>query len=360
MIMAVSLVGLVGTSCHAPAERGDGAVKASVAPTSSPQPAPIVNPLVADIYTADPAAHVFGGRVYVYVSHDIDSGAAETLDGDQFDMRDYRVLSMDRIGGTVTDHGVAIDKNDIPWVGRQLWAPDAAFRNGIYYLYFPARDKRDIFRIGVATSVSPAGPYRAEPRPIKGSFSIDPAVFEDDDGTFYMYFGGLRGGQLERWQRGRYDAAAAEPADERPALGPRVARLSADMVSFDEAVKEVEIVDKEGRPLQANDLDRRFYEAAWVHKFEGTYYLSYSTGDTHLICYATADNPYGPFTYQGVILEPVVGWTSHHSIVEVRGTSYLFYHDSLASGGKTHLRNVKVAELRYNADGTIQTIDVRR
>jgi hypothetical protein len=355
-IIAVSFAVLIGASCDRPAALTDR--QETGMPLDSPHQAssPETAPLVTHIYTADPAAHVFNGRVYVVTSHDIDSGVAETTDGDQFDMRDYRVLSMDRIGGTVVDHGVAIDKTDIPWAGRQLWAPDIAFRNGAYYLYFPARDAHDIFRIGVARSTSPEGPYTAEAAPMTGSLSIDPSVFEDDDGTFYMYFGGLRGGQLERWQDGRYDAEAREPADDRPALGPRVARLSPDMLRFDEKVQSIEMVDATGTPLRANDLDRRFYEAAWIHKFRGTYYLSYSTGDTHLICYATSESPYGPFTYRGVILEPVVGWTTHHSILESGGKWYLFYHDSILSGGRTHLRNAKVTELFYNADGTIRRI----
>jgi beta-xylosidase len=108
-------------------------------------------------------------------------------------MRDFHVLSMDSINGKVTDHGVALDIKDISWAGRQLWAPDAAFKNGTYYLYFPVKDKSDIFRIGVATSTSPAGPFKAEPTPIAGSYSIDPAIFKDDDGNHYMYLGGIWG-----------------------------------------------------------------------------------------------------------------------------------------------------------------------
>jgi hypothetical protein len=52
-----------------------------------------------------------------------------------------------------------------------------------------------------------------------------------------------------------------------------------------------------------------------------------------------------------------VGWTTHHSIVEFEGKWFLFYHDSILSGGTTHLRSVKVMELHYNSDGTIQTMD---
>jgi hypothetical protein len=317
---------------------------------------PIAEPLLSDIYTADPSAHVFDGRVYIYVSHDIDSGGRETIDGDQFDMRDYRVMSMDHFGGAVVDHGAVIAKPNIPWAVRQLWAPDAAFHNGTYFLFFPAKDERGIFRIGVARSAAPTGPFTAERRPIKGSFSIDPAVFRDDDGTFYMYFGGIWGGQLERWQRGRYRSRRREPAGDCPALGPRVARLRDDLLGLAEPVKEVMIVDASGRPMMARDRERRFFEASWLHKYSGTYYLSYSTGDTHLICYATSSSPYGPFTYGGVVLQPVVGWTTHHSIVDVHGQWLLFYHDSVLSGGKSHLRNVKVTTLRHNADGSIATI----
>jgi hypothetical protein len=264
---------------------------------------------------------------------------------------------MDSIDGEVTDHGIALDIKDVPWAGRQLWAPDAAYKNGRYYLYFPMKDKQDIFRIGVAVSDSPSGPFKAEMEPIKGSYTIDPAVFKDDDGNFYMYFGGIWGGQLQRWRTGKYNPSGTEPETNEPALGPLVARLTGDMLGFDEEVREIVILDKDGNPLLAEDHERRFFEASWMHKYKGKYYFSYSTGNTHLLVYATGDNPYGPFTYQGVILTPVLGWTTHHSIVEFEGKWYLFHHDCTLSGGKTHLRNMKVAELTYRQDGTIVTID---
>lgn len=319
---------------------------------------PESRPLVTEMYTADPRAHVFEGRLYVYPSHDIEAGIPENDFGDHFDMRDYHVLSMDRVGGEVTDHGVALDVKDVPWAARQMWSNDAAYRDGKYYMYFPAKDPRGVFRIGVATSESPAGPFVAEPEPMPGSFSIDPSTFEDEDGTHYLYFGGIWGGQLQRWRSGSYDPGAPqEPNDDGPAIGPRVARLSDDMLGFAEAPREITIVDENGEPLRATDHDRRFFEACWMHRYNGKYYLSYSTGNTHLLVYATGDNPYGPFTYQGVILTPVLGWTTHHSIVEFDGRWYLFYHDSSLSGGQTHLRSVKVAELTYRADGSIETID---
>lgn len=316
----------------------------------------ISEPLVTDNYTADPSAHVFNGKIYVYPSHDIDAGIPEDDDGGHFDMRDYHVYSMDSVGGPVTDHGVALAIGDVPWAGRQMWAPDAAEKNGTYYLYFPVKNKEDVFQIGVATSSSPSGPFQAQPAPIEGSFSIDPAVFKDDNGTYYMYFGGIWGGQLQRWEGEAYNPENVYPADDQPAISPKVARLSNDMLSFAEAVRDVQILDENGQPIKAGDNDRRFFEAAWVHKYNGKYYFSYSTGDTHNIAYAIGDNPYGPFTYQGVILEPVIGWTNHHSIVEFNGQWYLFYHDSVLSGGKTHLRSIKVTKLTHGPNGKIETI----
>ena len=318
---------------------------------------PVPEPLVTHIYTADPSAHVFNRKIYIYPSHDIEAGIPFDDLGSHFAMEDYHVLSMDRVGAEVTDHGVALHVKDVPWAERQMWAPDAAYKDGHYFLYFPAKDREGIFRIGVAVSDSPAGPFRAEPDAIQNSYSIDPAVFTDDDGRSYIYFGGIWGGQLQYYRNNVYNESNSEPAAHEPALGPRVARLTADMRQFAEEAKEILITDERGRPLLAGDNERRFFEASWMHKYNGRYYFSWSTGDTHRICYAIGDSPYGPFTYSGVVLNPVIGWTNHHSIVSFEGRWYLFYHDSSLSGGITHLRSVKVTALTYNDDGSIQTID---
>lgn len=318
-------------------------------------PVPISQPLVSHIYTADPSAHVFNDRIYIYPSHDIDAGVQEDDDGGHFAMQDYHVLSMDSIGGEVTDHGVALEIKDVPWAGRQMWAPDAAFANNTYYLYFPVKDKADVFRIGVATSSKPEGPFVAEATPMKGSYSIDPCVFKDDDGSFYLYFGGIWGGQLQRWDNNTYNPTAQVRKGDELAVLPRMAKLAPDMKSFVEEVKEVQLVDETGNLFKESQNDKRFFEAAWVHKYNGVYYFTYSTGDTHFINYATATSPYGPFTYKGVVLHPVQGWTNHHSITEIKGKWYLFYHDVQLSG-KTHLRNVKVTELKHKADGSIEAV----
>jgi len=315
--------------------------------------------LVSHIYTADPSAHVFNGRIYIYPSHDTATGTKEDDLGSHFDMRDYHILSMDSVGGPVTDHGVALDIKNVPWAGRQMWAPDAAYANGKYYLYFPVKNKQDVFQIGVAVSDKPEGPFTAEKEAIKNSYSIDPAVFKDDDGKFYMYFGGIWGGQLQRWNNNKYDSSAKNRVSGDIACLPRMARLNADMKSFAEPVKEIKLLDKDGKEFGEKDNDKRFFEASWVFKYKGKYYFTYSTGDTHFLCYATGVKPYGPFTYQGVILNPVDGWTNHHSIIEFNGKWYLFYHDVQLSG-KTHLRNVKVTELKFNEDSSIQTLTAQK
>ena len=317
----------------------------------------ISQPLVTHIYTADPSAHVFEGKLYVYPSHDIDAGIAFDDEGSHFGMEDYHVLRMDSPDGDAVDCGVALHVKDVKWAQRQMWAPDAATKDGKYYLYFPAKRSDGVFQIGVAVGDRPEGPFQPQPEAIEGSYSIDPAVFTDEDGESYMYFGGLWGGQLQKYRDNVREQAHVEPADHEPALGPKIARLRGDMLEFSEAPREVVILDEHGAPLKAGDHDRRFFEASWMHRFGGKYYFSYSTGNTHLLCYAVGDSPYGPFTYQGNILTPVVGWTTHHSIVEFDGQWFLFYHDSILSGGVTHLRSIKVAPLHHDADGRIRTID---
>jgi beta-xylosidase len=314
-------------------------------------------PLVSHMFTADPSAHLFQGQIYIYPSHDIDAGVKEDDLGSHFAMRDYHVLSQKTPSSPVIDHGVALKLEDVAWASKMLWAPDAAVSMGTYYLYFPAKDKEGVFRIGVASSSKPEGPFKAEKDYMKGSFSIDPCVFKDKDGTFYLYFGGIWGGQLQRWKSGSYGATdESQPANGQPALMAKVARLDANMKQMAEAPRNVQILDANGKILVSEDHDRRFFEAAFVHQYQGKYYFSYSTGDTHNIAYATGTSPYGPFTYQGVILKPVKGWTNHHSIVEQNGKWYLYYHDVEISG-KTHLRNIKVTELKYRPDGSIETID---
>ena len=310
-------------------------------------------------YMADPSVHVFNGKIYIYPSHDWECENVENDNGDQYVMKDYHVLSIDGdpMTGTVTDHGKVLGLEDIAWAGRQLWDCDVAEKDGKYYMYFPMKDRNDVFHWGCAIADRPEGPFIPQPDPMRGSYSIDMCVFHDDaDGEYSVYFGGLWGGQLQRYKDNIHLETPYLPEGDVPALPSRVVRLSKDMLQYDEEPKPIVIIDENGEPLKAND-PHRFFEASWMHKYNGKYYFSYSTGDSHLLCYATGDNPYGPFTYQGVILTPVVGWTTHHCIIEYNGKWYLFHHDSVPSGGKSWLRSLKVCEIQYDENGKIQTID---
>lgn len=306
-------------------------------------------------YMADPSVHVFNDKLYIYPSHDWDSGAAFDDDGGHFEMKDYHVLTLTDIENEeATDCGKILDLQDIPWAGRQMWDNDVVEKDGKYYLIFSAKDKNDVFHLGVAVADRPEGPFKAQPDPIRGSYSIDPCVFKDDDGSIYVYFGGLWGGQLQRYKDNKAIGKEYLPEGDEPALPSRVVKMTDDVLQFAEEPKPVVVVDDNGEPLKASD-PHRFFEASWMHKCNGKYYFSYSTGDTHLLCYAVGDNPYGPFTYKGVVLEPVVGWTTHHSIVQYKGKWYLFHHDCVPSNDITWLRSLKVLELDVNADGEIKT-----
>ena len=90
-----------------------------------------------------------------------------------------------------------------------------------------------------------------------------------------MYFGGIWAGQLQRWQKGGFDssAEAARPSSKGNAISPRVARLAESMLQFAHEPREVTILGRGGRPIQASERTRRFFEAPWMHKHDGIYYL---------------------------------------------------------------------------------------
>ncbi|MDY4626409.1 MAG: glycoside hydrolase family 43 protein [Prevotella sp.] len=308
-------------------------------------------------YMADPSANVFNGKLYIYPSHDWDSGEAFDDDGGHFQMKDYHVLSIegDPMTAPVTDHGVILDVNEVPWAEKQMWDNDVVEKEGKYYLIFSAKDYNGVFHLGVAVADRPEGPFRPQPDPIRGSYSIDPCVFKDDDGEIYCYFGGIWGGQLQWYKDNKALKNEYLPSGKENPLPSRVARMTADVLQFAEPSRPVLVVDEAGEPLKADD-PHRFFEASWMHKYQGRYYFSYSTGDTHLLCYAVGDNPYGPFTYRGELLQPVVGWTTHHSIVEYQGKWYLFHHDCVPSNGVTWLRSLKVLPLQYDTFGDMHVM----
>ena len=314
-------------------------------------------PLVNDLYTADPSAHVFNGKIYIYPSHDEDIDVVNNDNGDQYDMKDYHVYEMKDTETYPRDCGCVFTLKDVKWASKQLWAPDCQEKDGKYYFYFPARDKTGMFRVGVAVGDKPEGPFTPEDDYIQGTYSIDPCCFKDTDGKYYLTMGGLWGGQLDQYRNNKWSADNKEPQDDELACTPKIALLKDNMKELAEDLRDLVIVDEFGKPLTGGDDVRRYFEDPWLFKKGDTYYFTYSTGTTHLLCYATSKNVYGPYTYGGCILSPVLGWTTHHSIIEFNGKWYLFYHDCERSKGINQKRNVKFRELTFKADGKIQTMD---
>ena len=284
------------------------------------------NPFITHMYTADPSARVFNDTLYIYPSHDPDTAT-------WFSMEDWHVFSTtDMINWT--DHGVALSVDDLSWADHEAWAPDCEYRNGKYYFYYPVEANY----IGVAVGDKPYGKFtdplgkplitRETPGVVNKRDLIDPAIFTDDDGTPYLIFG-------------QNDV--------------NIVRLNEDMISFDDSVRVIE---------GSND----FFEAVWMHKYKGKYYLSYSGRGK--ILYGIGDSPYGPFTYIGEILDEVNSGTNHHSIVEYKGEWYLLYHNSDLyfrhnpdeepvlnwDGNNPFRRSICVDRLYYNEDGTIRKV----
>ena len=315
-------------------------------------------------YTADPSAHVFDNKIYIYCSHDTDIATG-------FGMNDYYVYSMDSITSPLRhpyDVGPALTIQSNSWYGSCLWAPDAARVGNVYYFYFPAKEKNSgTFRIGVATSTNPYGPFAPEASYITGpsgskSYSIDQCIF-NDNGTYYMYFGGLWGGQLEKWSvDGKtYNSSIPDQVpngtnDNNVSCRPRVAKMNSNMKSFAEVPREIKMYNTDGvTEIKVKETDRRFFEGGWMNKVGNTYYFSYSTGDTRNLAYATSSSPYGPFTYRGLIgsasdpwnIDSGYGWTTHHSIVQIGSYWYLFYHDNEFSKNGLEKRSMKYSRITF-------------
>ena len=270
-------------------------------------------PILPD-FAADPSAHEWDGRYWIYPSHDL-AGSKD------WDMVDWHAFSSTDLV-TWTDHGVIFSLQDLSWAKKWAWAPDAMKRNGKYYLYVTADDQ-----IGVGVADRPEGPFKdALGKPLlargeSGTRVIDPAVFVDDDGQAYLYFG---------------------------QNGARVVKLKDDMITRGGPIVEI--------PLQ------NFHQGIWMHKRNGMYYLSYcametSAGEMHgRLAYSTSASPLGPFVYRGVFMDNK-SRNVHHSIVDFGGQGYLFYH---VQGPSWFERRVAAEYLEYNADGTIKRVYMTR
>ncbi|WP_371657966.1 family 43 glycosylhydrolase [Streptomyces sp. NBC_00280] len=278
----------------------------------------IMNSPVLPGLTADPNIVRFGDTYYIYPTTDGFAGWS----GTQF----KAYSSKDLVHWQ--DHGVILDLGpDVSWADTRAWAPTATERNGKYYLYYSADTN-----IGVAVSDSPTGPFKdplGKPLIARGAYTgqmIDPAVFTDDDGKQYLY-----------WGNGR----------------AYVVPLNADMVSFD-ASKVVNITPS------------GYTEGTFVIKRRGTYYFMWSEGDTrdenYRVAYATGSSPTGPWTNRGVLLEKDLALgikgPGHHSVVQVPNTDdwYIAYHRFAIPGGDGTHRETTIDKLEFDSSGLIKKV----
>ncbi len=311
------------------------------------------NPIIKGIYSADPTARVFDGKLYVYPSHDIISPVEP--ERKWFCMADYHVYTTADMC-KYQDLGVILDQKDVPWGNPEsysMWAPDCIEKDGKYYFFFPAnvKDGRG-FGVGVAVADKPEGPFVAREKNIEGISGIDPCVIKGYDGKYYIYWGG--GGLM-------------------------CAQIKDDFSALDESVpsQEVKFGDRTFTRVGvdvAASLPEGFKEGPFAFTRNGKYYLTYpwvrgKAGDpgpdgkpldnhTETLAYAMSDSPYGPFEYKGLIMKesPTGCWTNHHSIVEYKGQWYLFYHHNDYSPEFDKNRSVCCDSLFFNADGTIREV----
>lgn len=280
----------------------------------------MVNPIIDTIFAADPAAHVFDGRLYVYASYD------EPYTNTHDSMYCYHSLSTDDLVNWV-DHGRILALENVEWAISHMWAIDANFWQGKYYLTYCAIERASsTFKTGLAVSDRPEGPF-TDLGPVDGvEWGQDPSIFIDTQGKEqvpYLVWGG-RGAIL-------------------------IAELNRDLRS----VKTETI-----RNLSA---DLEGYEGPFLHEHKGKYYLTFPALDNEVwpqrMCYAVADHPLGPYVNKGVFIGNYEGnsGTIHGSVVEFGKKWLAFYHSGWLSGTATS-RAIMVDELHYEPNGDIREI----
>jgi arabinoxylan arabinofuranohydrolase len=278
------------------------------------------NPVVQTSFTADPAPMVHDGVVYLYTGHDED-------DARGFKMIDWKCFtSTDMVNWT--DRGAVISTTNFSWaVKDSAWASQCIYRNGKFYFYTTSAQKRNgTMSIGVGGSDSPTGPFVdaiGKPLIANSREDIDPTVFIDDDGQAYMYWG-------------------------NPNL--YYVKLNEDMISYS------------GEVVKCAVKPRNYQEGPWLYKRNGHYYMAYaSTCCPEGIGYSMSDSPTGPWEFKGQIMDPNrLSDGNHPGIIDYKGKTYVFgFNFELnweISPVKRERRSVCVAEMTYNADGTIQKV----
>ncbi len=252
-------------------------------------------------------------------------------------MKDWKVYSSDDLIN-FTDYGVILKGEEISWAvdPDHCWAPDCVEKNGRYYFYFPLSDKAGVWKgkIGVGLADKPFSPFRDalgypliddydKPADYEGGFyNIDPAVFIDEDGGSYLFWG---------------NGACF------------MAELDEDMISLKSDINHVKIENNRG-----------YMEGPFVWKRKGIYYLLYSrTGSSgyDVLDYATSDKIQGPYCYRGMIIGHGLKGNEHGSVFQYRGQWYVAYHDLFPTD---KFRKTCLEIIHYRENGEIVRVKPTR
>lgn len=261
---------------------------------------PGLNPFLPfSLYIPDGEPKVFGERVYLYGSFDRFAegyccGEYHVVSAPVEDLTDW------------TDHGVSFSAEDVPWSDALLYAPDALYHNGKYYLFFCMSDGSE----GVAESDAPEGPFRGARRITLGGtpiMGIDPSVLEDGGHIYYTW--------------GQFHLNVGELDDDLCTLKPETVRTDV---------------------LSNGDGREGFHEGSSLRKLGDLYCMIYASeyADAYphhgarptKLDYAVSRSPYGPYTRRGTVIDnegcDPQSWNDHGSVIRIGERWYVFYHAS--------------------------------
>jgi arabinoxylan arabinofuranohydrolase len=286
------------------------------------------NPIIQSMYTADPAPMVYNDQLYLYTSHDEDNSS-------WFVMNNWKLYTT-RDMVNYTDHGVVLSYDNFDWARRDAWAPHVVERKGKFYMYVPMTTRENRPAVGVAVSDSPYGPFidpLGKPLVQTGKGDIDPAVFIDDDGQAYLYWG-------------------------NPFL--YYVKLNEDMISYSGEIVRVPMTEESFGKREGHVLERPtlYEEGPWLYKKKDLYYLLWAGGPIpEHIGYSISTSPVGPWKYGGTLMATEgKSFTNHPGIIDFRDKTYLFYHNGALPGGGGFNRSVAVEEAHFNEDGSLRVL----
>jgi len=288
------------------------------------KPLEINNPIITEVFTADPAAIVYNDTVYLYAGHD-----EAPNDFNFYKMEEWLVFSSTNMVDWKS-YPVPLKPSDFSWAKGDAWASQVIEKNGKFYWYVTVEHDDSNYgkAIGVAVSYSPTGPFKdalgkalvtndmTKATDIRWD-DIDPSVFIDDDGQAYLFWGNT---------------------------ACYYAKLKDNMVELEGEIKTIDLPN--------------FTEAPWIHKKGDWYYLSYAYQFPEKTAYAMSNSIEGPWKFKGILNELAGNTnTNHQAIIEYKGKDYFIYHTGgVQPNGGSFRRSVCIDELKYNKDGSLKRV----